>query len=90
MSNTVLYGKQPAKVNPADGLEGFLCRSIDGSYFFRIYHEDGAFTDYDVRHYDLVITIHDESVFLYELPDGNVLDYGPEALGLEEIETEER
>lgn len=89
MSNTVLYGKQPAKVSPADGFEGLLCRSVDGSYFFRIYHEDGAFTDYDLRHYDLVITIHDESAFLYELPNSNVLDYGPEALGLEEIETEE-
>ena len=61
-----------------------ILRSMDGSYFFRTYHDDKTFTDYRLRHYDLSVTIaKDEMASFYKLEDENILDYSPEVLGLE-------
>jgi len=83
-----LYGKQPAYVSDASGVQGMLLRSLDGSYFFRVYHHDNhqEFTDYELRHSDLSVTIaNDELASFYKLKDENILDHSPGVLGLEEL-----
>ena len=82
----VLYGGRETAVTDAGGVEGMLLRSMDGSYFFRIYHADKTFADYRLRHNDLSITIEeDELASFYLLEDENILDHSPEVLGLEII-----
>ena len=81
-----LYGKQQVEVSNACGVEGILLRSVDGAYFFRVYHEDKGFTDYELRHDDLAVTITQHALAaFYKLEDKNVLDHSPEVLGLEEV-----
>ncbi len=87
MTKKYLYGGRPAKVSDASGIEGMLLRTFDGSYFFRVYHEDGEFTDYDLRHDDLSVTITlDSLAAFYELEEVNILDHSPQVLGLQEVE----
>jgi|688.fasta_scaffold609543_2 hypothetical protein len=85
MDKKVRYGKQAATVTSADGVEGVLCRSLNGRYFFRVYHDNGDFTDYGLRHADLTVTIHDSDAAFYKLGDHNLLDHAPATLGLEEV-----
>ena len=81
-----LYGKRNATVVDAGGVEGMLLRSLDGAYFFRVYHDDKEFTDYELWHHDLSVTISkDAFASFYELKDTNILDHSPEVLGLEEV-----
>lgn len=77
MTKQFLYGKRNATVTNAAGVRGFLCRTVNGHYFFRVPHEDGTFTDYTLRHSDLEITISEnELAALYHLSDEeNVLEY---------------
>ena len=80
------YGKQNAMVVDAAGVAGMLLRSFDGAYFFRVYHDDKEFTDYDLRRHDLSVTISEDAfASFYELKDTNILDHSPEVLGLEEV-----
>lgn len=68
---------------PATGTTGFILDTLDG-YVFRVYHKDGGFTDYDLRHSDLEVTIRDEDAVFYELDNGQkLLDYSPPTLGIE-------
>ncbi len=86
----VVYGQQTATETPAGGVTGVLCRSIDNIYFFRIYHEDKTFTDYDLRHDDMTITIAaDEmaSFYRFENEDG-VLDHSSDGFALEAVKSE--
>jgi hypothetical protein len=80
----VIYGKQNATEIPAGGVTGVLCRSLDSKYFFRIYHADKTFTDYDLRHDDMTITIAaDELVSFYRLENGDgVLDRSSDLFGI--------
>lgn len=81
-----IYGKQNATVVDAGGVMGMLLRSFDGAYFFRVYHDDKAFTDYELRHHDLTVTISEDAfASVYQLKDTNILDHSPEVLGLEEV-----
>ena len=83
-----LYEKQNATVVDAGGVAGMLLRSFDGAYFFRVYHDDKVFTDYEMRHHDLSVTISEDALAsFYELKDTNILDHSPEVLGLEEVES---
>lgn len=73
------------KVKYADGVTGQLLY-IHGTnkYVFRIYQPDHTFTDYDIYHCDLTITINDADAFFYEHEDGRmILDHSPATLGLE-------
>ena len=82
---TVRYGDATAAVHAADGVTGFLCKSAaaDGRFFFRVYGEDHAFTDYALRHDDLRVTIaSDAMASFYEIGDEHVLDHSPQVLGL--------
>ena len=70
----------------ADGLKGLLCRSLDGRFFFRVYDEENReqFTDYDLAHSDLAVTINDDDAFIYEREGEHepVIDHSPATLGL--------
>jgi len=86
MTQKVRYGKRMATVQPAAGLRGVLCRSIDGDYFFRVTDGKGRFSDYQLRHSDLTVTIAaDEEAALYRIGSDGVLDHAPETLGLERV-----
>jgi hypothetical protein len=81
-----LYGEHPACVTDASGVEGVLLRSVEGTYFFRVYHEDDSFTDYELRHDDLAVTISSDALAaFYVLQDTHILDHSPEVLGLEPV-----
>ncbi len=84
-----LYGKQNATVVDAGGVTGMLLRGLDGAYFFRVYHDDKAFTDYEMRHHDLSVTISKDALAsFYQLKGSNILDHSPEVLGLAEVNSE--
>ncbi len=89
MAKQVRYGDKTATVTRADGVEGVLCRSINGRYFFRVYHENGDFTDYGLRHSDLTVMIRDSDAAFYKLGDRYLLDHTPATLGLEEVHGED-
>jgi hypothetical protein len=88
MQKQVIYGNQKAIETGAGGVSGVLCRSVDSTYFFRIYNDDKTFTDYDLRHDDLKITIaKDELASLYQLAnDERVLDHSSLVLGLSQVD----
>jgi hypothetical protein len=81
---TVRYGQSTAIVQDASGVNGVLCRDAEnGRYFFRVYGEDGAFQDFDVRHDDLPVTIAaDALASFYSVGEERVLDHSPDVLGL--------
>jgi hypothetical protein len=68
---------------PAMGIEGHLIRSFNGRYMFRVYTANHDFTDYDVIHSDLRITITDEDATLYSDDRGKRLDHCCTTLGIE-------
>ena len=79
----VRMGDAIAEVRPAAGVAGMLCRDIDATYFFRVTHADGSFTDYTLRHDDLAITIDvGELASLYRIGEDHFLDHAPAVLGL--------
>jgi hypothetical protein len=88
MLKQVIYGNQATIEAPASGVSGVLCRSIDSTYFFRIYNKDKTFTDYDLRHDDLKITIAaDALASFYQLAnDERVLDHSSAVLGLSQVD----
>ena len=69
---------------PARGTEGILIRVLD-DIVFRVYHENGEFTDYDIAHSDMAITITDPDAWFYEKSEENtaVIDHSPQTLGTE-------
>ena len=84
MAGTYSYANSRAEEESASGVSGVLCRDSEGSYFFRVYHSDRSFTDYQLRHDDLPVTIgQDALASFYRLHDHNVLDHSPQVLGLE-------
>lgn len=81
-----LYQGQHAEVTPAAGVKGVLIRSPDGSMTFRVYHDNEQFTDYEIRHDDLSVTIdEDELAAFYKIGEDNILDHSPGVLGLKKI-----
>lgn len=82
-----LYGKLPAEVRPAAGVKGVLIRTIGGAMVFRVYGAPDRFTDYEIRHDDLNVTIDaDELAAFYTVGERNILDHGPQVLGLKKID----
>ena len=67
----------------ADGVEGILIWTADG-YKFRVYTDDHEFTDYDLLHSDLAVTITDRDATFYLDDKGNRLDHSPATLGYEQ------
>lgn len=86
MSNKYLYGGKAAEIKPAAGIAGVLIKDAKGGFAFRVYHEDGTFTDYDIRHDELSVTIDAaELASFYQIGDRFVLDHSPQVLGLEKV-----
>lgn len=72
----------------ATGGNRVLLRMPDGTTTFRVYHDGGNFTDYDIRHDDLPITIDaDALAAFYQVGERTILDHSPEVLGLRKIES---
>lgn len=87
MSPEYLYGGHPAETEPAAGVKGVLMRSFDGEMTFRVYHDHENFTDYEIRHDDLGVTINeDELAAFYKIGEHSILDHSPQVLGLKKIE----
>jgi hypothetical protein len=73
----------PPMIKQANNTQGHLLRQFDGSYCFRVYNEDKTFTDYDLVHSDLVVTINDPDSAFYHNKDGStILDHSAETLGI--------
>lgn len=71
----------------AAGVKGVLIRALDGAMMFRVYHDRDRFTDYEIRHDDLSVTIdNDELATFYKVGEEKILDHSPEVLGLKQIE----
>ena len=67
----------------ANGMSGVLL-PIGGSMVFRVYEPNGEFTDYDIYHSYLTVTINDEDAYFYMGKDGEpYLDHSPATLGKE-------
>lgn len=71
-------------------MKGVLIRS-GTELLFRVYRNDGSFTDYDIYHDDLSVTIDpDELASFYSDDERYLLDHSPSIFGLKEVnETKE-
>ena len=67
----------------ADGVEGHLIYTAMGKYMFRVYTDEGEFTDYDLHHSDLCVTITDKDATFYSDAFSNRLDHSLATLGVE-------
>lgn len=86
MSEKYLYGELPAEVEPAAGAKGVLLRTFEGAMVFRVYRDHEHFTDYEIRHDDLRITIDtDELAAFYKVGGRDILDHSPQVLGLKSL-----
>ena len=81
------YGKGVASVSPANRVRGILIRGIDGHYWLRVRINQDEFVDYDLRHSDLEVTIHDSDAAFYKIGDRHILDHAPQTLGLKTAES---
>ena len=71
------------KPKSANGVTGCLL-PIGEVWVFRVYTQDGEYTDYDIFHSDLSVTINDEDAYFYERRSGEpYLDHSPATLGKE-------
>jgi hypothetical protein len=68
---------------PANGVSGCLLQPFtEGPVIFRVYNEDKTFTDYDLWHSDLFVTINDTDAYFYKTNKYQCLDHAPSTLGL--------
>ena len=67
-------------IKSAKGIKGVLCVST-GFTFLRVTNEDNTYTDYDIIHYDMNITIDDDDAHIYKNDGEYYIDYSPETLG---------
>ena len=87
MKYKYLYGGKPAEVKPAAGVKGVLIRAFNGALMFRVHHDHERFTDYEIRHDDLSVTIDEDALAaFYKVGENHILDHSPEVLGLKKIE----
>jgi hypothetical protein len=61
-------------MRPAKHTTGYLIRVFD-QLMFRVYHADKTFTDYQILHHDLEVTITDPDAVFNNLLE--TLDYAP-------------
>lgn len=69
------------KIKTANGVSGVLIFTIAGEVKFRVY-DTSSFTDYDIMHSDLSITIDDDDAYFYVDSTTKKLDHSPNTLGL--------
>ena len=65
----------------ANGVSGHLI-SVEGRTMFRVYDADHNFTDYDLHHADLEVTITDPDAYFYRDEFTDRLDHSPGTLGI--------
>lgn len=83
----VQRGTGQAKVESAEGVRGLLCRSFDGTYFFRT-RKGGRWRDCVLLHSDLEVTIElGQDAAFYCIGDKLVLDHSPQTMGYKEIKS---
>lgn len=63
------------------GIKGYILSSFDNRCFFRVYHTDGDFTDYDINCEELEVELLSDWISLYESENKNILDWSSKALG---------
>ena len=81
--------KRGLEERSAKGTKGILLASHgpngDPTFVFRVYHHGGSFTDYDILHHDMFITIEeDDAVFRNEDGENPYIDYSNQTLGYED------
>lgn len=87
ITGAFLYREHPAEVRSAAGVKGVLIRTIDGAMLFRVYETPKRFTDYEIRHDDLGVTIDaDELAAFYKAGERDILDHAPQVLGLRKVD----
>lgn len=87
MNDKYLYGGQPAEITSAAGVQGVIIRVLNGALMFRVYRDGEQFTDYEIRHDDLSVTIDKDALAaFYNIGERNILDHSPEVLGLKKID----
>ena len=71
-------------IENASGTKGHLLWTGE-TYIFRVYKKDFSFTDYNIRHNDLEVTISldDEAAFYYPEEREPYLDHAPMTLGID-------
>ena len=80
MNHAAILQEDDMTITPANGITGHLLRS-GSDVVFRVY--DGTtFTDYDLTHSDLCVTITDEDAAFYSEPRSDRLDHSPATLGI--------
>lgn len=88
MNDKYLYGETPAEVKSAAGVKGVIIRTLDGAMVFRVYHDREGFTDYEIKHDDLSVTIDTNALAsFYKLGERDILDHSPQVLGLKKVES---
>lgn len=81
-----LYGRHPAETRSATGAKGLLIRTAAGDSLFRVYEGSERFTDYEIRHDDLSVTIDaDAMASFYKVGERYFLDHDPRVLGLKTL-----
>ena len=86
VTDPFLYGGLPAEVRSAAGVKGVLIRTAGGATVFRVHDGPERFTDYDIRHDDLGVTIDaDELAAFYKVGERDILDHSPQVLGLKKV-----
>lgn len=65
----------------AKGVTGHLI-PVQDRIMFRVYDQDYNFTDYDLLHSDLEVTITDPDAYFYRDEFTDRLDHSPDTLGI--------
>ena len=81
MNHAAIIEENVMKIKPANGATGHLLRT-GYDVVFRVYGENHQFTDYDLTHSDLCVTITDEDAAFYSETKSDRLDHSPETLGI--------
>jgi hypothetical protein len=68
-------------VKSANGVTGMIIRTSWTEYVFRVVNDDDSYTDYDILHSDLIVTIDDPDAYFYTNEHRSVLDHSPETYG---------
>ena len=84
-SDKYTYGGRPCSVSDAAGTTDVLIRS-GGSVLLRVYEGRDQFTDYDILHDDLAVTVGpDARASFYTDGDRSAIDHSPAVLGLTKV-----
>lgn len=83
MSEKYIYGGKVSEVSDASGVSGVLIKNYGGGFSFRVYTSTYEFTDYQINHDDLPVTINrDALASFYTSDEGQVIDHSPNVFGL--------